>query len=189
MAAPMTPPTLLAKRYASALLDLAYGSNSVDALTKDLSSLEVMLSSSLELQQVVASPTISRANQGKAIAAVAEKSGFHSLSKQFLNVLATNRRMKALPDILKAVHAELSFRRGEITAHVSSAQALSDDQRSELIKKLSNSTGKKVSLRVTVDQTLIGGMMVSVGSKLIDDSVKTKLTRMRAALAGVANQN
>lgn len=178
-----------ARRYATALIDTALESKALDAIEKDLGDLSAMISASDDLQDVLHSPLFKRAEQGKALTALADKAKFHDLTKNFLSLLAENRRLPILEGVIGAVKLEIAARRGEINARVQTANALSAAQTKDLQKSLSDAMGQNVTLDVEVNKDLIGGMVVTVGSRMIDDSVKRKLERLKQAMKSGANQN
>ena len=178
-----------ALRYATALIETAQDAKAIDTIEKDLQDLAVMIAESEDLQKVLTSPLFSRTDQNNAMTALADKAKFHDLTKNFLSVLAGNRRLALLSAIIVAVQDLLAKQRGEVSAKVQSAYALSDKQTKELQESLSKAMGQNVTLDVHVNKDLIGGMVVTVGSKMIDDSVKRKLERLKAAMKFGANQN
>ena len=175
----------LAGRYASALYELADGKKKLDAVADDLRGLKSLISESEDLRIVLASPMISRDDAGKAVIAVADKAGIDGLTRNFLGVVAAKRRLFALPHMIDAFLAELASRRGEATATVVSAKKLTQAQVKALEAQLKSAMGAKVSVDVTVDESLIGGMIVQVGSRMIDSSLRGKLQRLQFAMKGV----
>lgn len=175
----------LAGRYASALLDLADENKKLDDVAEDLRTLEAAVSQSEELRRLIRSPVFSRAEQSKAISAVAEKLGIGDLTRRFLLVVAQNRRLFALPEMIRAYLEELARRRGEVTAHVVSAIELDEEQRKALVEALKSTAGGKVQVDVKVDPSLIGGLIVRIGSRMIDNSLRGKLRRLQYAMKGV----
>jgi F-type H+-transporting ATPase subunit delta len=173
---------LVAGRYAAALIDLASEHKSLENVEKDLTALRAMVDGSADLRRLVENPLISRDQQQKAILALAAKAGFHALTANFLGVLAQNRRLGALPAILDAFANEVMRRRGGVNARVETAFALSPAQTKSLQEQLSKAMGSNVTLDVSVNKDLLGGMIVTVGSKQIDDSVKRKLERLKRAM-------
>ena len=145
-----------------------------------------MLSESADLRRLVASPVIGRDEQGRAVAAVLEKADISELTRNFVGVVARNRRLFALDDMCVAYRDLLAARRGEITAEVTSAQPLTDAQRDALEQELRTAMGSKVTLDASVDQALLGGMIVKVGSRMVDSSLRTKLQRLELSLKGAA---
>jgi F-type H+-transporting ATPase subunit delta len=175
----------LAGRYTSALFDLAGEQRAYDAVAGDLVSLESMLADSPELRRVISSPILKRAHQEAAIAALASQAQFGPLVRNFLHLLARNRRLAALPEIIGGYKKRLADSRGEITARVTTAQALTDAQIADLAEKLKRSFGTKVALDIWIDPAIIGGLVVKVGSRLIDGSLRSKLQRLQLALKGI----
>ena len=175
----------LAGRYASALLDLADDRKALDEVAADLKALRALIDESADLRRLLTSPIYSRAQQSKAIAAILEKAGISELTKRFVLVVADNHRLFALPAMIEGYLAELARRRGEITAEVTSARSLSDGQQAALLDALRATVGSKVQLDLKVDPALIGGLVVKVGSRMIDSSLRSKLQRLQLAMKGV----
>ncbi|NMM45642.1 F0F1 ATP synthase subunit delta [Rhodospirillaceae bacterium KN72] len=174
----------IAGRYAKALFDLADEGKKLDDVAADLRTLGTILDESDDLQRVVRSPVISRADQGKAMAAVLDKLDVSDLTKRFVGYVAANRRLFALKAITKAYLATLAARRGEVTAEVASAKALSEAQIAAVEEALKKAVGGKVAVSHKVDPSLIGGLIVKVGSRMIDSSVSTQLQRLKLAMKG-----
>jgi F-type H+-transporting ATPase subunit delta len=176
---------LIAERYASALYELADEAKALDQVAADLKAAKAMMAASQDLVRLIRSPVLGRSDQAKAVTALADKAGFHDLSKRFLGTLAQNRRLFALTSVIDAFLAELARRRGEATADVTSAVALTPAQTQALEEALRSVVGSKVSVDLKVDRSLIGGLVVRVGSRMIDTSLATKLRRLRLAMKGV----
>ncbi|MCC7276053.1 MAG: F0F1 ATP synthase subunit delta [Alphaproteobacteria bacterium] len=176
----------LAERYASALFELADERRALDTVARDLQQLRVMLAESADLARLVRSPVLSREQQAAAIEAIVVKAGFDDLTRKFLGLLARNRRLFAVGAMIQAFLAELARRRGEVTAHVTSAQKLSDGQLASITDALRRAVGSKVSVDPSVDPSLLGGLIVRVGSRMVDSSLRTKLQRLELAMKGVA---
>ena len=172
----------LAGRYASALFDLASEAGTVSAVESDLDTLANALAESAELREVTTNPELSRKAQGSAIAGVAAHLGLGELSKNFLGVLAQNRRLGHLGDIIRAFRAIAAAQRGEVTAEVTSAHALTDAQLDALKTKLTAREGRTVKLHSKVDPDLLGGLVVTIGSKRIDGSIRTRLNSLAQAM-------
>lgn len=189
MAAGSSKNNLVARRYASALLDMADEAKSVEKIEKDMLALEAMLEGSEDLQRLIENPLMNRGAQQNGILAIATKAKFQKLTQNFLGVLVQNRRLGALPQVINAMKAELRTRRGEVEAKVVSAYALTPAQTNALQKDLSKAMGTNVTLSVEVDKELLGGMTVTVGSQMIDDSVRSKLDRLKRAMSSGSNQN
>jgi len=172
----------LAERYAAALFELADERRDLDAVAGDLRALRAMLHDSADLLRLVRSPVLSRADQGRAIALVAETAELSQLTRDFLAVVARNRRLFAVPAMIEAYLAKLAARRGEITAEVTAAQPLTDAQNNALTEQLRRVVGGRVAVDLRIDPSLIGGMVVKIGSRMVDGSLRSKLQRMRLAL-------
>ncbi len=175
----------VAGRYASALYELADSANSLDAVAGDLRTLGSMLEVSDDFARMVSSPVLTRDEQIAAVTALAEKAGFDALTVKFVGLLAQNRRLGALGSTVGAFLSQLAARRGEVTAEVTSAQAMKPEHLDAVTKALSDSLGSKVALEARVDPALIGGMVLRVGSKMIDSSLATKLQKLRLSMKGI----
>ena len=174
----------MAARYALALFELADEQRKLDAVADDLKALDAAIDENEDLRRMMASPVIGRAEQGQAIGALLQQAGADELTQRFVSVSAANRRLYALRDIIKAYLAELAKRRGEVTAEVTSAQSLSDEQARAVEQALQQVEGRNVALSMKVDPALIGGMVVKVGSRMIDSSLRTQLERMKLVMKG-----
>jgi len=175
----------LAERYAAALFDLADERRILDEAAANLRQLKAMMTESVELSRLIRSPILSREEQGKAVVVLAERAGFAPLVRDFLAVVARNRRLFAVPAMIEAYLEKLAQRRGEVTAEVAAAQALSTTQIDLLREQLRRSVGRQVAIDVRVDPGLIGGMIVKVGSRMIDGSIRSKLQRLQMAMKGI----
>ena len=176
----------VAGRYAAALFELADEERSLDEIAADARTIRGLLAESADLRRLVASPVIGREEQGLAITAVLEKAGVSQLTRNFVGVVAKNRRLFALNDMCISYSELLSSRRGEMTAEVTTAQPFNEKQRNELEQALRKAIGSKVALDTRVDQALLGGIIVKVGSRMVDASLKTKLQRLELSLKGAA---
>ena len=185
MAAQDTGTAGLAARYAAALFDLAEEAKQLDAVAGDLRQLKAMISASPDLSRLLRSPVLSRSDQARALAAVLSQAGAGDLTKRFAGLVAENRRLFALADMIDAFLADLARRRGEVTASVTSAAPLSEEQQAHLTDALRRALGAKVSVELNTDRNLIGGLIVKVGSRLIDSSLKSKLQRLQLVMKGV----
>jgi F-type H+-transporting ATPase subunit delta len=174
----------LAERYAAALFELADEQKALDQVAGDLRQLRAMISESAEFQRLIRSPVLSRAEQGRAINAIAEQAGFSQLTRNFIGLVAQNRRLFVVPAIIDAFLALLAERRGEVTAQVTAAQPLTDAQRTLVEEQLKRAVGSKVAVEIKIDPSLLGGMIVKVGSRMVDASLKSKLHRLEAAMKG-----
>ena len=174
----------LAGRYASALFDLASEAGTVTAVEADLDQLAAALHESAELRALIRNPEVSREQIGKIMSGVAGYLGLAELTRNFLGVLAHNRRISDLPGMIRAFHAIAAAQRGEVTAEVASAHALTDAQIATLEQKLRAREGRTVKLRTRVDPDLLGGLVVTVGSRRIDGSIRTRLNSLAHAMKG-----
>lgn len=175
----------IASRYASALFDLAKEDNALKALEADTSALSETLAASEDLRGVIASPVITREEQGKVIAAIGAKLGVSALTANTLALMADKRRLFVLPQFLTALTDMIAAEKGEVTAEVTAARALSAAQSKKLAETLKARVGKTVKLKTTVDESLIGGLVVKLGSTMIDTSVKAKLAALQNAMKEV----
>ena len=175
----------LAARYATALFELAHERAAVDEVAGDLATVRAMLEASADLRRMVRSPVIARDAQGRAVAAIAEHAGLGEIATNFLGLLARNRRLFALAEMIRAFDARLARHRGEVTAEVASARPLTEAQQHEIAAALARALDRKVRLRDIVDPSLIGGLVVKVGSRMFDSSLRTKLQRLRFAMKGI----
>ena len=185
MASEASGTTGLGARYATALYELADEQKTLDAVAGDLRALRGLIDESADLRRLIRSPVLTRAEQGKAIAALAERAGFHLLVRNILGLMARNRRLFVLPEAIDAYLAELAARRGEITAQVIAAQELTEAQRQTLDEKLRRAVGGKVAMELRVDPSLLGGLIVKLGSRMVDASLSSKLQRLQLAMKGV----
>ena len=172
----------VAERYASALFDLARDENALDEVAGDLSGLSGLMDESADLRSLVRSPVYSAEEQTNAIGAVMAKAGVGVLTGNFVKLVAKNRRLFALPDMIRSFRQRHAQERGELAGTVTSAEPLSDAQLSALRDALKDAMGKDVVLDRKVDPALIGGLVVQVGSRMIDTSLRTKLNALKFAM-------
>ena len=175
----------VASRYASALYDLADEKGAIDAVAGDLVALQKMINDGEDFRRFLRSPVISRNDQSKAIAAISAQAQFSTWTQKFLGLLAANRRLFALEGVIAGFRAILAERRGEATATVTSAVPLSASQTTALIESLKKSVGRKIDIVSKVDPSILGGLIVKVGSRMVDSSLKSKLQRLKLAMKGV----
>jgi F-type H+-transporting ATPase subunit delta len=175
----------VAERYASSLFELALEANSVESVGSDLDRFQTMIDESADLKRLIVSPVFSADDQFKAISAIVTKAGISGLVANFLKVVARNRRLFAVPGIVKSYRVIAARHRGEVSADVTSAHALTAAQQTELKAALKGVTGKDVAINVTVDPSILGGLIVKVGSRQIDTSLRTKLSSLKLALKEV----
>ncbi|WP_159976054.1 MULTISPECIES: F0F1 ATP synthase subunit delta [unclassified Novosphingobium] len=171
-------------RYASALFDLASENGTISAVENDLEAIGQAIKESSDFAGLIRNPQISRTAAAAAMDSVAGVLGLSPLTKNFVGVLANNRRLSALPEIIRAFAAIAAAQRGEATAEVTSAHALSDEQVEQLRKKLEVREGRSVKIRTSVDPELLGGLVVTIGSKRIDSSIRTRLNSLAQAMKG-----
>lgn len=176
----------LAQRYASALFELADDDKALDQVAEDLKALRQALIESADLRQLVRSPLIGRDQQAVTMTRILEKAGAADITRRFVGVVAANRRLFAISGMIDAYLKELAERRGEISATVTAAHDLTEEQTKALTDEIKKAVGAKVTIDVTVDPALLGGLVVQVGSRMVDNSLRTKLNRMQLAMKGVA---
>ena len=169
----------IAERYATAVFDLARDNGEIDALERDLDALRAVLDESEDLRRLMASPVYGRDDQERAVAAVAERMGLGRTMSNTLRLMAAKRRLFAVPALLSALRRRIAAERGEVTAEVTSAKALTDEQSRRLSETLRSRFGKDVKIDETVDPGIIGGLIVKVGSKMIDTSIASRLAAMK----------
>lgn len=185
MASASSPISGVAERYARSLFELAVESGSAALVEADLGRFESLIEGSEDLKRLIYSPVFSADDQLRAVSAVADRAGIAGIVGNFLRVVAKNRRLFALPGMIRAFRRIAAEHRGEIAAEVTSAHALTPAQEAELRATLRSVAGKDVTITVTVDPSLLGGMVVRMGSRQIDTSLKTKLNSLKLALKEV----
>lgn len=169
----------IAGRYAQAVYDLARESGGIDQIATEVDALQGALDDSADFRAMIASPRVTRSEQGAAIEQIAAKMGLGATLTNTLKLMAKNRRLFVLPHLVARLQALIADERGEMTADVTSAVALSDEQQKRLTATLAEKSGKKVKLNAHVDDTLIGGMIVKLGSQMIDSSIRSKLASLQ----------
>jgi F-type H+-transporting ATPase subunit delta len=172
----------VAERYAGALFDLARAEGEIEAVERNLDKFHELVRESADLRRLVLSPVFSSREQQDGLAAVMEKTGIAGLVYNFLLLLSKNRRLFAAENVIKAYKALASRARGEVEAQVVSSIALSEEQRQELVDTLRQMLGKTPKLAVLVDAKLLGGLVIRVGSQMIDTSLRTKLKNLEKAM-------
>ena len=175
----------LSGRYATALFELADAENQLDQVANDLELVSEVLVSSEDLRRLIRSPVISRKDQQIAMNLILSKMKVSSLTLKFVGVIAENRRLDCIGQIIKAFQALIADRRGEVTAEVVSAVSLSNSQIGDLRKVLEKISGKQVTVSKSVSEDLLGGLIVKMGSRMVDSSLKTKLNKLRFAMKGI----
>jgi len=176
----------MAGRYATALFELALEANALDAVKADLEAFDALIAQSADLARLVRSPVFSSEEQVRALGAVLELAGLRGLCAQFLLTVASNRRLFAVRDIIKAYRALVARHRGEVAAQVTLAQAPSERHLAAIKEALDAVTGKDVMIDVKLDPALIGGLVVKLGSRMVDSSLRTKLNMIKHAMKEVS---
>ena len=174
----------LSGRYAVALFDLARDSNTLDTVAASLAGIKAAIAESADFKGLINNPVLSRDAAGKTIAAVAGTLGTDPLTKNFLGVLAQNRRLSQLPAIIRAYETLLSNHKGEVRAEVTSAHPLDAGQVAALAQNLRTRVGREVALDTKVDPAILGGLVVKIGSQMIDSSIRTRLNSLALAMKG-----
>lgn len=175
----------VAERYATALFELARESSALDTVEGDLKSFARLIDESDDLKRLVRSPVFSAEDQLRAISVLLDKAAIGGLVSNLIKVATQNRRLFAVPDVIKAFGRLLARHRGEVSAEVTSAEPLSEAHVADLKVALKDALGKDVALEAHVDPSLIGGLIVRVGSRMIDGSIKTKLNSLKLAMKEV----
>ncbi|MGQ3672399.1 F0F1 ATP synthase subunit delta [Xanthobacter sp. TB0136] len=175
----------MAGRYATALFELAEAAGAIDTVKADLDRLSAMIAESADLTRLVKSPVFTADEQLKAISAILDKAEIAGLAGNFVKLVAKNRRLFGLPGMIADYAALVAAHRGEVTAQVTAAAPLNDEQLAALKDTLAQKTGKDVHLDVTVDPSILGGLIVKLGSRMVDASLKTRLNSIRHAMKEV----
>jgi F-type H+-transporting ATPase subunit delta len=175
----------MAGRYATALFELALEANALDAVKADLDRFDAMIADSPDLLRLVRSPVFSAEDQSKALIAVLRQAGISGVAANFLKLVAANRRLFAVRDMLRGFRALVARHKGEVTAEVTVAEQLSDARLAEIKTTLQAVTGKDVQVDVNIDPTIIGGLIVKLGSRMVDSSLRTKLNSIKHAMKEV----
>jgi F-type H+-transporting ATPase subunit delta len=175
----------IAERYATALYDLGEEAKALDAVAGDLRDLRDMIDASEELRLLVRSPLMRRDAQWKAVEAVLTHAKVNALTRRFIGVVVDNRRLFALPAVIEAFLKLLAQRRGEVTAAVTTATKLDEGEMTALTNALKKALGAKVAVEHRIEPEILGGLVVRVGSRMLDSSLKTKLQRMQLAMKGI----
>jgi F-type H+-transporting ATPase subunit delta len=176
----------MAGRYATALFELALEERSLDAVKADLDRLDTLIGESSDLQRLVRSPVFTAEEQSRALAAVLEQAGIGGLAAQFLKVVTLNRRLFAIRDIVKAFRTLVARHKGEVTAQVTLAERPNEQHLAALRDVLGAATSKTVQVDVTIDPSIIGGLVVKLGSRMVDSSLRTKLNSIKHAMKEVS---
>jgi F-type H+-transporting ATPase subunit delta len=175
----------MAGRYATALFELALDAHAVDAVQADLEAFDGLLAQSQDLARLVRSPAFTADQQTRAIAAVTERAGIRSLAAQFLQFVAANRRLFAVRDMINAYRQLVARHKGEVSAQVTVAEPLAAAHLAAIKEALASVTGRQVEVDVHVDPAIIGGLIVKLGSRMVDSSLRTKLSAIKHAMKEV----
>lgn len=175
----------IAERYATAVFDIAKDDGKLATLETDIDALDAALTDSADLRAMVTSPLYQRDAQQAAITGLAGKMGLTPMVSNTLALMASKRRLFVLPQFLQALRDMVAEEKGEVTAEITAASALSEDQAAKLAETLERQIGKTVKIKTTVDETLIGGLVVKVGSRMIDTSIAAKLANLQNAMKEV----
>ena len=175
----------MAGRYAMALFELAHDTNQLDETAAALRTIEVLLNESQDLSRLVRSPVFSASEQASAIIAIAKQAQLPTLISNFLQLLVKNRRLFALRDIISGFRTLLADYRNEVTAEITSAVQLNEAQAEDLKATLKAKTGRDITLNLRVDPSILGGLIVRIGSRMVDSSIRTKLSTLKMAMKEV----
>jgi len=182
---PVSISTGIASRYATAVFELAKEAKSLKALEADIDTLDGALKESADFRTLISSPLYARDEQATAVAALSKKMGLSDILANTLNLMAAKRRLFVLPQLVETLRLALADEKGEVTAEVTAAKALTKAQQDALAKTLKASVGKDVKINMAVDESLIGGLVVKVGSKMIDTSIRSKLNALQNSMKEV----
>ncbi len=185
MSEPVSISTGIARRYARAVFELALEEKKLPALEKDVAALEAVLAESADLGALISSPLISRHEQAAAIAALAGKMKLSPAMAGTLGLMAEKRRLFVLPQLIGTLQGLLAEHKGEVTAEVTAAKALTKAQKDKLAKALKAAAGKDVNIDLAVDESLIGGLVVKLGSRMIDTSIRARLNALQNSMKEV----
>jgi F-type H+-transporting ATPase subunit delta len=185
LAEPISISTGIASRYATAIFEIARETGAVKALESDVDALAAAMADSADLRNLITSPIYTRDEQTAAIGALGKKMGLTVTVQNALALMAGNRRLFVLPQLLSVLREMIAADKGEVTAEVTSAKALTKTQTDKLARVLSGQVGKDVKIVASVDESLIGGLVVKVGSKMIDTSIKAKLAALQNTMKEV----
>lgn len=174
--------TGMAGRYATALFALASEANTIDAVKADLERFDALVGESADLARLVRSPVFSAEQQGQALGTVLQRAGIGGLAANFLKLVTANRRLFAVRDMIKAFRELVAQHKGEATAEVTVAEKLKDEHVEALRAALKAVSGKDIDLDIKIDPALIGGLVVKLGSRMVDSSLRTKLNAIRHAM-------
>ncbi len=185
MSEPASISTGIAARYATAMFEIASEGKALPALEKDVDALDAALAESADLRDLIHSPIYSREDMAAAIGGVADKMKLKPVTGNTLRLMASKRRLFVVPALIAELRARIADHKGEVTAEVTSAKALTKTQSDALVKSLKAQVGKDIKLKATVDESIIGGLVVKVGSKMIDTSIRSKLNALQNTMKEV----
>ncbi|MEM9343354.1 MAG: F0F1 ATP synthase subunit delta [Pseudomonadota bacterium] len=185
MSEPISISTGIASRYATAVFDLMKDDGAIGALESDVTALHDALDASPEFRDMIASPVVTREDQAAVVAQIADKAGLSQIIKNTLALMASKRRLFVLPQLVQQLQRLIDVEKGVVEAEVTSAHPLSQAQQDELAKTLKDSVGSDIKLNAVVDESLIGGLIVKVGSRMIDTSIRTKLAALQNSMKEV----
>jgi F-type H+-transporting ATPase subunit delta len=174
--------SIMAGRYATALFDLAAETNAIDAVKADLDRFDALTAESADLTRLVRSPVFSTDEQLQALGAVLERAGIGGLTARFLRLVTANRRLFAVRDMIRGFRELVALHKGQATAEVTVAEPLKDEHLSALRAALKAVSGKDVDLNIKIDPAIIGGLVVKLGSRMVDTSLRSKLNAIRHAM-------
>jgi F-type H+-transporting ATPase subunit delta len=177
--------TGLAGRYATALFQLANADKQLDQVAEDLLCLNSMINESKDLERLIRSPIISRKDQGRAMATILKRAGMCKLTLSFVGTIAKNRRLFSISEMIASYHNLLAYHLGEATAEVVTAMALTDKQIKQISVSLKKAIGSDVAIKAKVDESVLGGLIIKIGSQMVDGSLRTKLQQLRFAMKGI----
>jgi F-type H+-transporting ATPase subunit delta len=172
----------MAGRYATAIFELALEAGTLDQIRNELDAFDALAASNPDLTRLIRSPVFGAEEQSKALAAVLDRAGISGLAAQFLKLVTANRRLFAVREIIKAFRALVARHKGEVTAQVTVAEQLNDARLGEIKDALAAVTGKHVQVDLRVDPSIIGGLIVKLGSRMVDSSLRTKLNAIKHAM-------
>lgn len=179
MSEPASISTGIASRYATAIFELAKEDGAIDTVEADVDALDAALKASDDFRELIKSPVYSRDDQGRAIGAVAERMGLSQIMTNTLRLMASKRRLFTLPQLVTTLRERIAREKGIVTAEVTTASELSEEQRNRLVETLRAAAGRDIKLDIAVDERLIGGMRVKVGSRMVDTSIRSKLAALQ----------
>ncbi len=182
MAGEVTIVSGMAGRYATALFELADEADAIDVVKADLDRFDALMAESADLMRLVRSPVFSADERGTALGAVLQRAGIGGLAANFLKLVTANRRLFAVRDMIKGFRALVARHKGEATAEVTVAEKLNDEHTQALRAALKSVSGKDVDLDIRIDPAIIGGLVVKLGSRMVDTSLRTKLNAIRHAM-------